>query len=68
MAKQTGTVTSFDDKGSGYITPDDGGAQVFVHFSAVTATGFKTLEAGDRVSYDLHTGSKGPSAANVVKI
>ncbi|MET9481630.1 cold shock domain-containing protein [Streptomyces sp. NPDC006638] len=68
MAKHTGTVESFDDKGSGFITPDDGGARVFVHFSAITATGFKTLEAGDRVSYDLQTGGNGPSAANVVKL
>jgi cold shock protein len=65
MAK--GTVKWFNEsKGFGFITKDDGG-DVFVHFSAIKGTGFKTLSEGDHVDFDVVDGPKGPSAANVVK-
>ncbi|MFA5626303.1 MAG: cold-shock protein [Thiohalomonadaceae bacterium] len=63
----TGTVKWFNEaKGFGFITQDDGGADVFVHFSAVTGSGFKTLAEGQKVSFDLQNGAKGPQASNVV--
>ena len=62
-----GTVKWFNEsKGFGFITKDDGG-DVFVHFSAIKGTGFKTLSEGDHVDFDVVDGPKGPSAANVVK-
>ena len=65
MAK--GTVKWFNEaKGFGFITKEEGG-DVFVHFSAIKATGFKTLSEGDQVNFDVVNGPKGPSAANVVK-
>ncbi|MDF1780837.1 MAG: cold-shock protein [Alcanivoracaceae bacterium] len=64
----TGTVKWFNEsKGFGFITQDEGGADVFVHFSAITGTGFKTLAEGDKVSYEVQQGPKGPQAANVAK-
>lgn len=63
----TGTVKWFNEaKGFGFITQDDGGADVFVHFSAIQGSGFKTLAEGQKVSFDLQNGPKGPQASNVV--
>jgi cold shock protein len=62
----TGTVKWFNNsKGFGFITPDDGSADVFVHFSAIASDGFRTLEEGQAVSYDVEDGPKGPQASNV---
>ena len=62
----TGTVKWFNDsKGFGFITQDDGGADVFVHFSSIKSDGFKTLAEGQKVSYDVEQGPKGLQAANV---
>ncbi|MEU6587343.1 cold-shock protein [Nocardia sp. NPDC046763] len=63
----TGTVKFFNaDKGFGFITQDEGGPDVFVHFSAIQSTGYKTLQENDRVEYDVVQGAKGPQAENVV--
>jgi CspA family cold shock protein len=62
----TGTVKWFnDDKGFGFITPDDGSKDLFVHQSAVVAEGHRTLAEGSKVSFDAEAGDKGPRAANV---
>ncbi len=62
-----GTVKWFNDsKGFGFIA-QDGGKDVFVHHSAIQGEGFKSLKEGDRVSFDVVDGPKGPAAANVVK-
>ncbi|PLX41342.1 MAG: cold-shock protein [Deltaproteobacteria bacterium] len=64
MAK--GTVKWFNDqKGFGFITPDNGGSDLFVHFSAIQGDGFKTLAEGQPVEYDEGMGQKGPQATNV---
>jgi CspA family cold shock protein len=61
-----GTVKWFnDDKGYGFITPDDGGKDLFVHFSAIQSDGFRTLPEGAKVTYEAEQGPKGPNAANV---
>lgn len=63
-----GTVKWFNpDKGYGFITVDDG-EDVFVHFSAIQSDGFKTLDEGQKVSFDIKSGDRGNQAANVVKI
>ena len=64
----TGTVKWFsNDKGYGFITPDEGGEDLFVHFSAIAGSGFKTLDEGAKVSFEVTQGQKGPQAAEVTK-
>jgi CspA family cold shock protein len=61
-----GTVKWFNDaKGFGFITPDGGGKDLFAHFSAIQANGFKTLKENQRVSFDVATGPKGEQATNI---
>jgi CspA family cold shock protein len=64
-----GTIKWFNDgKGFGFITPDDGGKDVFVHHTAISAQGFRSLAEGDRVEFETEPGQKGPQAKNVRKI
>ncbi|MEN9657200.1 MAG: major cold shock protein [Pseudomonadota bacterium] len=66
-SKMTGTVKFFNaEKGFGFISPADGSKDVFVHFSAIQSTSFKTLDEGQRVEFTIEQGQKGPSAGNVV--
>ena len=62
----TGVVKWFNDaKGYGFITPDEGGKDLFVHFSNITGSGFKSLSENARVEFEAREGSKGPEAVNV---
>ena len=64
-----GTVKWFNaDKGFGFITPDEGGADLFVHHTAIQGTGFKTLDENQRVSFEVGQGQKGPQATNVNQV
>jgi len=64
-----GTVKWFDDnRGYGFIAPDDGGEDVFVHYSAVEMAGFATLDEGQRVTFEMEKSDKGPRASNVVPL
>lgn len=66
---QTGTVNRFNKiKGYGFITPDNGGAEVFVHFSQVQISGYKELKVGQHINYKLEIGERGEFATNVVII
>lgn len=67
--RTTGVVKFFHtEKGYGFIAPEDGQRDVFVHYSAIQSTGFRNLNEGDRVEFDIESSDKGPRAANVVKI
>jgi CspA family cold shock protein len=67
--RTAGTVKWFNDqKGFGFITPDGGGKDCFVHHTAIQSQGFRTLAEGDRVEFEIVQGTKGPAAENVTKI
>jgi len=69
MSNSTGTVEWFNDaKGFGFISQDNGGKDVFVHFSSLSGSGFKSLAEGQKVAFDVTDGAKGPQASNVVSI
>jgi CspA family cold shock protein len=65
----TGVVKWFNDgKGYGFITPDEGEKDCFVHYSAIQGSGFRSLKEGERVEFEMVQGDKGPAAENVVKL
>ena len=69
MSKKTGHVKWFNEsKGFGFITPTDGSKDVFVHFSAIQSDNFKTLDEGQKVSFTIENGAKGPAAGNVSRL
>ncbi len=65
----TGTVKWFNaEKGFGFIAPDDGSADVFAHFSAISGGGYRSLDENQKVEFDTEQGPKGPQAANIVLV
>ena len=63
---KTGKIKWFNDaKGFGFVTPDDGSKDVFVHFSSIQGEGFKSLAEGDKIEFEVQESDKGPKAANV---
>ena len=69
MAMPKGTVKWFSDqKGYGFITPEDGSKDVFVHYSAIQGDGFKSLKEGQQVEFEITQGPKGPQASNVNRL
>ena len=65
----TGTVKWFsDEKGFGFITPDDGGKDLFVHHTGINGDGYRSLAEGAKVNYEAESGDKGPKAVNVTKL
>ena len=65
----TGVVKWFsDEKGFGFITPDDGGRDLFVHYSGIEGDGYRQLDEGSKVNYEEQAGEKGPKAVNVTPI
>lgn len=69
MSKQRGTVKWFNDqKGYGFITPDDGGKDIFVHFSSIIGDGYKSIAEGQKVEFVIGQGPKGEHASEVTKV
>jgi CspA family cold shock protein len=67
--RKTGVVKWFNgQKGYGFVTPDDGSNDVFVHHSAILGEGYKDLDEGDRIEFNVEAGEKGPKAAQVTKL